>query len=277
MEGPHFLQGWAGYGKIPHKDQPDSQAWLEEWEGELGSMFALLSSMFDKGMKPDQPVPFWGLDAARWGRETMNPRDYMNNSYDALWVESLCSLITMYGDRLGISLKDLENGNITTAAAQQRAAAIRNVAFTQAVPGCGRPDAQGQYQSVQYDPAIVGSIDKIGANPKFKVGDQVRCINQLAAGHTRQYPYFRGKVGTIVAYYGLAAERRDAQGQIEFQGVYYGPYPEIASRGLQKFYTPVYNVRFENDEIWGEDFGDHRMVVYADVYEPYIKLDDNYA
>ena len=37
MEGPHFLQGWEGYDKIPHKDQPDNQAWLEEWEGVLTS------------------------------------------------------------------------------------------------------------------------------------------------------------------------------------------------------------------------------------------------
>ena len=274
MEGPHNLMGWAGYGKIPHKDQPESQAWLEDWEGQLGAIFALMSTRFGRGIAPDQPVPFWGLDTARWGRERMNPRDYMNSSYDGLWVETLCSFIAMYGDRLGISLKDLEDRQITTAAAQQRADAIRKIAFTQPVPGCGRPDREGRYQSTQYDPAIVGSIDKIGNNPKFKVGDKVRCINQLAAGHSREYPYFRGKVGTVVAYYGLAEERRDAQGQIEFQGVYYAPYPEIASRGLQRFYTPVYNVRFQSQDLWGEDFADLRSVIYVDVYEPYIELVD---
>lgn len=166
----------------------------------------------------------------------------------------------------------MESRKITTAAAQKRAKTIRDQAFKEAVPGAGRPDAKGRYQSEQYDPAKVGSISAIGAKPKFKVGDRVQCINQLSTGHTREYPYFRGKVGTVVAYYGLAEEKRNEKGQIEFQGVYYGPYPDIACRGLQKFYTPLYSVRFEGKDIWGEDFVDKRMVVYADVFEPYIKL-----
>ena len=53
MEGPHYNAGWTGYGKIPFKDQPDNQAWLEEWEGQLGAIFATLSTIFDKGLKPD--------------------------------------------------------------------------------------------------------------------------------------------------------------------------------------------------------------------------------
>jgi hypothetical protein len=67
-------------------------------------------------------------------------------------------------------------------------------------------------------------------------------------------------------------EKRNEEGQIEFQGVYYGSYPDIACRGLQKFYTPVYSVRFEGKDIWGEEFVDPRSVIYADVFEPYIKL-----
>lgn len=270
MEGPHYNAGWTGYGKIPFKDQPEQEAWLEEWEGELGALFASLSTLFEKGLKPGQPVPFWGLDAARWGRETMNPRDYMNTTYDGLWLETLCSLFKLYGERLGISFTELEKRQITTAAAQQRAEQIRARAFKQAVPGCGQPNAQGRYQSDRYDPQVVGSIEAIGARPQFKVGDRVRCINQLSAGHTREYPYFRSKIGTVVAYYGLATEKRDEKGQIQFQGVYYGPYPDIACRGLQKFYTPLYNVRFENKDIWGEDFGDPKMAIYADVFEPYM-------
>jgi len=270
MEGPHYNTGWTGYGKIPFKDQPDDQGWLEAWEGELGAMFASLSTIFAGGLKPNQPNPFWGLDAARWGRETMNPRDYMNSTYDGLWLETLCSMLTLYGDRLGVPFSELEKRKITTAAMQERFKAIRATAFQQVVPGCGSPDSKGFYQSTKYDPAVTGSIEAIGANPKFKVGEKVRCIQQLSAGHTREYPYFRGCVGTIVTYYGLAAEKRDEKGQIQFQGVYYSAYPDIACRGLQKFYTPLYSVRFENEEIWGEDFGEKRMAIYADVFEPYI-------
>lgn len=272
MEGPHYNAGWTGYGKIPFKDQPDDQAWLEEWEGQLGCLFASLSTIFEHGLKPGEPSPFWGLDAARWGRETMNPRDYMNKTYDALWLETLCSMIAMYGEKIGVSASELEKLQITTVAAQNRAKAIRAVALKEPVPGCGKPDEQGFYQSDKYDPAVVGSIDKIGSQPKFKVGDKIRCINQLSTGHTREYPYFRGKVGTIITYYGLAEEKRDEQRQIKFQGVYYSPYPDIACRGLQKFYTPLYNVRFASADIWGEEFSDNRSVIYADVFEPYITL-----
>jgi hypothetical protein len=31
-------------------------------------------------------------------------------------------------------------------------------------------------------------------------------------------------------------------------------------------------VRFEGKDIWGEEFVDPRSVIYADVFEPYIKL-----
>ncbi len=271
MEGPHFLQGWEGYDKIPHKDQPDNQAWLEEWEGVLTSFSAVLVTKLDNGVKPGQAQPFWGLDAARWGRETLNPRDYMNNSYYGLWLETLCSLFTMYGKELGLSSSELSARKITSTAAYSRAQAIREKAYKQAVPGCGIPDQNGLYQSSEYDPGKAGSIEAIGSKPKFKVGDKIQCINQFAAGHTREYPYFRNKVGTVVAYYGLAQERRNKKGQIQFQGKYYAPYPDVASRGRQKFYTPLYNVRFEGQQIWGRDNVDPRTIIYADLFEPYMR------
>ena len=98
----------------------------------------------------------------------------------------------------------------------------------------------------------------------------MRTALQHGAGHSREYPLYRGRVGTIVADYGIATEQWGPQG-LAFQPYYQKAYPDIESRGLQTFMVPVYNVRFEAADIWGEGFAEDGLALHADMWEPYLE------
>ncbi len=276
MEGPHFNAGWRGYGKIPEKYQPytDKTVWDEPWEGTLTAMVALLTN-YGNGFRPPPPretEPFWGLDAFRWARECMHPRDYMNSNYYALWLDAIAALIDNYGAYMGkgVSSQEMINLGIVSAAELNRARDIRRQAKNETVPGCGKPNYQGEYASSKYDPKVVnGGISAIGYHPKFRLGQNVWFIRQQSSGHTREYPYSRGRLGTIVAYYGLAPQVW-MNNQLQFTGKYMEGYADIWCRGLQRFYAPLYSVKFYAAELWGIGYSDPRQVVYVDAYEPYI-------
>ena len=167
MDGPHYSVQWGGLGPIPDKQQPPSQPWHHSWQASLQSIYSQVFTMLGAGFKPNKPSPFFGLDAARWCRETMAPRDYMNGEYFHYWLTALCSFIDDYGPAaIGIDAAELVKRRITTSQQLQRNAAIRAVAFRQAVPGVQGPTDRGAlagiYDSADYDPQQVGSIDAIG-------------------------------------------------------------------------------------------------------------------
>lgn len=277
MEGPHFCAGWDGYGKIPEKYQPytETTVWDEPWEAELTAMVALLFR-YGNGFLPPPPretQPFFGLDAMRWAREYMHPRDYMNTNYYGLWLDALVALVDLYGPRLGsggVTVQEVVTNGISSNAEIQRARDIRQKASSETVPGCGRPNSSGLYFSNRYDPNVVpGGINSIGARPLYGVGQSVWLIRQQSTGHTREYPYSRGRVGNIMTYYGLAAQTFTGP-QLNYTGKYMEGYADIWSRGQQRFYAPLYSIRFNASALWGADYSDPRQIVYMDAYEPYI-------
>lgn len=266
MEGPHNAQGWSGYGPIPEKQQPTSTVWHERWQGEFSGIYALLfTNIAGNGIK-GKPTPFFNLDAARWAREKLSPRDYANSSYYDLWLNAVDVFIANYGDRLNLSIQDLIRRGITTSQRVSRALAIGRRAATQPVPGCEGAPRNGLYSSKKYDPAVAGSIEAIGANAAFKVGDRVRVIRVAGDWHTRCYPYIRGAVGTVTQYYGLSEESME-----RFDGKYHGPYPEVTCQSRQKFYAPVYSVRFRAQDCYGSQVSDSRVFLNVDVWEPMLE------
>lgn len=267
MDGPHNSQGWDGSGRIPDKQQPVKTVWHEHWQAELTAIYAILfTTVAGNGIK-GVPTPFYGLDAARWGRELLSPRDYMNASYYELWLNTIGIFIDNFGKVFNLSRNDLLRRKITTVQRLDRSKAIRSRGVVQAVPGCDGPPKNGLHQSKTYDPSVVGSIKKIGENPKFSVGDRVKVIRFTGAWHTRAYPYIRGAIGTISQYYGLSEESAQA-----FDGKYHGPYPEVACQSKQKFYAPVYSVRFRAQDCLGNVNVDPRMFINIDVWEPMLEL-----
>jgi nitrile hydratase len=272
MDGPHFSVGWGGLGPIPDKQQSVSQPWHYQWQAMMQSIYAQLFTKAGAGFQPNEPAPFFGLDAARWSRETMAPRDYMNGDYYSYWLTAICTFIQEYGPAaLGISEEDLVRRRICTPQQLQRSAAIRRKAFRQAVPGVNGPSHPGQlaglFSSAEYDPKQAGSVEAIGRRPRFQVGNRVRVRHLQGNWHTRCYPYVRGCVGTVMVFYGLSDEQPG-----RFDGKYHGPYPEVASQSRQKFYAPVYGVRFQGADVFGDVNVDPRLRVHLDLWEPHLEL-----
>ncbi|MBM5816548.1 MAG: nitrile hydratase subunit beta [Cyanobacteria bacterium K_Offshore_surface_m2_239] len=267
MDGPQNSQGWDSFGPIPDKQQAVSTVWHERWQGHLTAIYAVLFTTIAGNGIQGKPSPFYGLDAARWGRELLSPRDYMNASYYGLWLHTIALFVDTFGQFLGITSEELVRRKITSPQRLARARAIRKQAGIQTIPGCDGPPKNGLHQSRAYDPTVAGSIGRIGDRAKFSVGDRIRIIRFSGTWHSRTYPYIRGAEGTIMQYYGLSEESID-----KFDGKYHGPYPEVACQSRQKFYAPVYSVRFRASDCFGNVNTDPRMFINIDIWEPMMEL-----
>jgi hypothetical protein len=293
MEGPHHNQGWTGYDPIPDKNQPEPtygpggpSPWPEPlWEAPMGVIYAFTAVAFETKPRP----AYNNLDMARWGRETMHPRNYMNSPYFELWLRSVARWLERsgYASRAELTEKRGALGPIIDSDSLNRAALIEDQAKSEAVPGFGFPVGTEPRGGVSYpvyspnnrrrfqslEPAAPGAEPKIRRlSPKFAVGSRVEAILQHGSGHTREYSLYRGKVGTVVAYYRVAAPpvSQPARG-------YGAAYPDLASRGLQNFLVPLYSVRFNAADVWGNDYVERgprrssKQFIYVDMFEPYLR------
>ncbi|MBT6096028.1 MAG: nitrile hydratase subunit beta [Rhodospirillaceae bacterium] len=87
--------------------------------------------------------------------------------------------------------------------------------------------------------------------PAFEIADQVRVTNNHPLTHTRAPRYVRGRIGTIARLHGVHVFA-DANAQGHRDG------------------APLYSVRFEPRELWG-DSATGRDPVYVDLWEPYLE------
>ena len=91
-----------------------------------------------------------------------------------------------------------------------------------------------------------------GSAPRFRSGDSVRVRNLHSSGHTRLPRYVRGKLGAIARLHGIHDFHDEA--------------PEGAPNPPQ----PVYSIRFEAEELWGEA-AEGRQSLYLDMWESYLE------
>jgi nitrile hydratase beta subunit len=88
--------------------------------------------------------------------------------------------------------------------------------------------------------------------PRFAVGDSVVARNIHPVGHTRLPRYARGKHGTIHRLHGSHI------------------FPDTNAHGLGENPQPLYIVRFEARELWG-DSAEPREAVYLDLWDSYLE------
>lgn len=178
----------------------------------------------------------YNLDEFRHGIERMDPAHYLASSYYEHWLASVETLL-------------IEKGVVTKEELDAR------TAFFREHPAAALPERE--------DPALVDRVLAGGpvigvAQPqrvtrcRFQVGDRVVTRNIHPKGHTRLPRYARGKRGVITRIHGLL------------------PLPDANAHGLGEQPQPVYSVRFESTELWGDAAEPHTSV-YLDLWEGYLE------
>ena len=119
-------------------------------------------------------------------------------------------------------------------------------------PGAMKATPALKPESVDRVLARSPSLRNVPMAARFKRGEQVHTRNINPQGHTRLPRYARGKVGTIVRYHGVHV------------------FPDTSAHGQGEHPQPLYCVRFEARELWGNAAG-AREAVHLDLWESYLE------
>ena len=113
------------------------------------------------------------------------------------------------------------------------------------------PDADPPPATRIQPPSRVQDAPTVPPAPRFAVSDAVITRNVHPVGHTRLPRYARGKRGVIHRLHGPHT------------------FPDTNAHGLGKQPQPLYTVRFEARELWG-DSAEPRQTVALDLWDSYL-------
>ena len=171
------------------------------------------------------------VDRARHAIERMDPVEYLSTSYYEHW---LAGLVTLAKDLGYVTHAEVDAG---------RAVAIKPTPF----PAPNAAQVEGLVRH-----GVPATRDDGRIAPAFGVGDTVRARNIEVTGHTRLPRYVRGKVGVVTAHRGSHV------------------FPDTAAHDRGENAQPLYTVRFEAKELWGENVA-RCDCVYVDLWEDYLE------
>jgi nitrile hydratase len=114
-----------------------------------------------------------------------------------------------------------------------------------------RPERRLAPEAVPQVLSKCAPTERQGPAPRFQIGDRVRTRNHQPKGHTRLPGYARGAVGMVTALHGCHV------------------YPDTNGHGLGENPCPLYTIRFDAAELFGED-ADPTLSVSIDAWEPYL-------
>ncbi|WP_229266559.1 nitrile hydratase subunit beta [Leptospira sp. severe_002] len=218
MNGVHDMGGMDGFGKVEaEKNEPPFH---EPWEGRVLAMNRAMGA-----------TGIWNIDMSRYSREVLKPATYLAASYYQKWFLGLRNMLL---ERGFIDADELEKGH-----------ALRP----------GKPLKRGPFEMKDVERVL--NRAKFGrqtnTQPKFKIGDKVRCKNINPATHTRLPRYVRGHIGIVELNHGTHV------------------YPDTVSIDGTENPQWLYTVVFTNQELWGPD-ADPTIKVSIDAFEPYLEL-----
>ncbi len=171
----------------------------------------------------------WSIDRSRFARERQHPVDYLRNSYYENWMAGLETLLLEAGL---VTAEELKAGKSMTSekpAASQNCLTLEKL---ESVLKAGSPADRPE-----------------STPPRFTVGDRVRVKLVNPKGHIRSPRYVRGHVGVVQEFYGSHIfPDRSAEGDI--------------------FGAPLYNVRFEGRDLWGDSA--ESQALYIDLWDSYL-------
>jgi nitrile hydratase beta subunit len=173
---------------------------------------------------------YFNIDAFRYGIERMEPAHYLRASYYERWLST-------------IELNLMDGGFIASEELDARTELLREgseatLPRSAAIATVPEPPSE--------------SLDSPLPEPHFAVGDAVVARNIHPPGHTRLPRYARGKRGVIQRLHGA---------QI---------FPDSNAHGLGENPQPLYAVRFDARELWGNSAEPHQTVS-IDLWESYLE------
>ncbi|MET7993392.1 nitrile hydratase subunit beta [Amycolatopsis sp. NPDC005232] len=244
MKLQHGLGGLEGLEGFPL--DYEKRVFVEDWEKRIfgihTAMMGLSASLRDSvaGYDLDAvPTTFrttWTWAHLRSGAEAMHPFEYFKFRYYEKWLG-------------GISAYLVEQGYLTQEELDAATERFREQ------PQAQLPDRAAEAVDDQVlDYLRRGDTPRRGpATPAFAVGDEVVVRNPPATEHTRLPGYLRGHRGRV-------------------ERVFEGNYSYFVSTGGDGLGEPmsVYIVRFEPEELWGEETERAAGPLYAELYETYL-------
>ena len=180
----------------------------------------------------------WPADEYRYIIERMPPADYLNAAYFVQWLQALEQLF-------------ISRGVIGADELRERQTAVANGA---ALPDVGPPDplVVDQLITTMRDLAYHGGLPEHPELPRrYQIGDRVVAVSRAVPNHTRAPQYIWGRPGTVVSHSGVFS------------------LPEAVAHRLPDRPEPVYGVRFEATDLWGEGAEPGTSVV-LDLWESYM-------
>ena len=170
----------------------------------------------------------WNLDESRAARESLPAPFYLSAGYYRIWLAGLESLLLTHGLA---SRDELDSGITATKINKLKRKLVSDDVAS--VLAKGAPVDR---------PALTDA--------RFCVGTKVQVRNLHLPTHTRLPSYIRQRNGEIVRVHGCHV------------------FPDSHAIGEGENPQWLYNVRFDNTELWGKDA--HAGNVHVDCWEPYL-------
>ncbi len=177
----------------------------------------------------------YNIDEFRHGIERMSPAHYLRASYYEKWLDGITRLF-------------VEKGVVGEQELAERLAFFGE-----------RPDAPAAApirgslpERVPFNPGWAQDAVRTGAAPpRYAPGDQVVTREFHPHGHTRLPRYARGKRGVIALFHGVHV------------------FPDTNAHGQGEQPQPLYSVRFDARELWGES-AEPNHHIHVDLWESYL-------
>jgi nitrile hydratase len=177
----------------------------------------------------------FNIDEFRHGIERMAPAHYLRASYYEKWLDGVTRVLVEKGV---VGAEELAS---RLAFFDRHPEASARAAVPGPLPGRGAANPNW----------VQDVIRETGAAPRFAPGDPVITRDMHPHGHTRLPRYARGKRGVIHRCHGVHV------------------FPDANAHGQGEQPQPLYSVRFDARELWGES-AEPKQAVHIDLWESYL-------
>jgi len=218
----HDMGGRFGDG--PVIPEPDFVPFHEDWHAR--ALALTIAGAY---------IGWWSIDAGRFSREALAPKDYARFSYYEKWLAGLADMLVEHGI---VSREELAGADPVPAPQDIK---DRKLSGEEVAAGIARGGP---------------SAREVPDPPSFRKGDAVRVRahagnRMVPGGHTRQPQYVSGALGRIVMLHG---------GHV---------FPDASAHGLGEAPEHLYAVAFPASELWVHP--EHpRDEVVLDLWQSYL-------